>query len=495
MRLIFTLFCAAFAVVAYGQYNQCGPTLTGGDGAGGQFGQYLAMSDDGQTVAVGAVLEGANNTGAVRIFRWEGDEYRLLSDPITTTESNALFGRSIALNADGSRLAFGTSLRLNTAGNSQIGFTVYVYDITDNDYQHTATISGAPNTGLFGTALDMSNDGMRLVIGDPDGGVSGRVHIYDLDDGTNQWVESQQIEQTVNSNDFGNAVAISGDGNRIIVGAESTSDDNVTDNVYQYERNPTSGQFVLERTYEPQFGSLSFGIAVDADDDGDTFVIADDRADVGLGSDVFGYVAIYGWNPDGSARFFTTVVSPTTSGFSNYGTSAAISGDGGTLVVGDNNFTGQALSGGRAAIYQIADNGIATLDETEILGERLFFTGRAVDVSTDGREIIVGSSLANANDGLARVYSPACEPVSTREAALDLPGLRVYSDGVRLNVDFGRQLAGSATSTLVSSDGRVLAQRVDADSWGYAWPVDVPRGVYFLQVQGEGGMLTRKFVW
>ena len=475
-------------------YGQCGPDLTGAPGAAGQFGQTLAISGDGNVVAVAALLEGDNNAGAVRLYRRDGEDYLPVGQPITTSAPNALFGRALALNGDGSRLAFSSSLRLTTGGNSQIGFTVFVYDLNGNDYVNTATISGWPTTRQFGASLDMTNDGTRIIVGDPGEAPGGAVYVYDQDPMTNQWTLLQIISAGSASGAFGSAVAVSGDGNHLLVGAEAPGADNDLSDVQQYAISAATDSYQSVRAYEGQVGSADFGVALDIDDTGNTFMIADDGADVGV--DLEGYVAVWRYRDDGSLRFFANVVTPpTTSRFGQFGSSAALSGDGTRLVVGDHNFSDPANGVGRVYLYDIPEDGRMRLLTTIATGDEAFFnTGRAVGISTDGNRVAVGSHLANANDGLARVYSPECAPVAVREAVLDLPDLKVYSDGAALRVNYGREL-GAVVSTLVSSDGRVVGRRRDLGGRGYVWAVGLPRGVYFLRLRSAGGMVTRRVVW
>ncbi|WP_157500887.1 WD40 repeat domain-containing protein [Lewinella sp. 4G2] len=491
--LLFLFTCSLYAQEPANEYAQCGPILNGTAGAAANFGQTLAISGNGEVLAVGALREGANN-GAIHLFRRDGETYRPLGNPITTIVPNALFGRSVALNADGTRLAFGTTQRGQGAGNTQLGFIVYTYDVTETGYGNPRFIIGSPMTRQFGAAVDLSSDGNRIVIGDPDGGEFGRAHVYDLN--ITGWDEIDQLTATTNSGAFGAAVAISGDGEHLLIGAEAVGSDNDLDDVYQYQLNSTSETYDLVRTYEGQVGSNNFGNAVDIDDDGDTFMIADDDADVGV--DLPGYVAVYRYRPDGSTRFFANVVTPpTTSRFGQFGSAAALSGDGNTLVVGDFNYSGPANSAGRVYVYNIPEDGRLTLISSNIIGEAAFtYTGRAVAIADDGLRIAVGSSLANANDGFARVYSPLCSPVATREPLLDLPNLRLVTDGTGLTVDFGQALNGaSIEATLVSTDGRVIAQRIHRGGRGFTWPLRLPRGLYVLRLRSKGRFVARKFVW
>jgi hypothetical protein len=490
MHRLYLLFLLLSALPLVAQYDPCGSTLSGPTGAAGNFGQTLALSGDGSVLAVGAVLEGENNGGAVRIYRRNGVGYEQLGETITTDAPNALYGRAIALNGNGSRLVFSSTER--KAG-ANTGFSVYVYDLTAEGYTLTGLLRGSSFSLQFGADLDISNDGTRLAIGDPGRGI---VFLYDYNPDNEQWEEFDQRIATTPSGAFGSQVALSGDGLHLLVGAEEPGADNDLNPVFQYRYDALEDAFAEVREYNGQIGGADYGTALDIDDDGDTYMISDPGEDVG--QDIEGNVFVYRYRPDGTQRFFASAVSPSDdSRFGQFGAAAALSGDGNTLVVGDYNYGDPEFSRGRVYIYEIPENGLLTLIGENIIGdESFYYTGRAVAVTTDGSRIAVGSSLANSNDGLVRVYSSDCQAVSTRQPELPLPGLSVYTDGSHLRVDFGEIVTQDVMhSTLIAADGRVMAQRSDRGGRGYAWVQHLPRGVYVLRLESAGRVLARKFVW
>ena len=156
-----------------------------------RFGTSVALSGNGSTLAVGAVLEDsgatgidgdqADNTmtesGAIYVFTraattWTQQAYVKASN----TGTNDNFGSSVALSTDGSTLAAGASFESsgatgiggdqadNTVANSGAG---YVFIRAGTTWTQTSYVK-ASNTGaadFFGGALAMSDDGSTVAFG------------------------------------------------------------------------------------------------------------------------------------------------------------------------------------------------------------------------------------------------------------------------------------------------------------------------------------------
>ncbi len=172
-----------------------------GDGA--NFGSSVALSRDGNTLAVAAYYESSNATGingnqadrsipeagAVYIFTRTGSTWSQQAYIKASNTGNAAvgdgfaegdqFGYSIALSADGNTLAVGaigedsnaTGINGNQADNSanQSG-AAYVFTRTGTTWSQQAYIKSSmtrPNV-LFGYSLGMSANGDTLAVGEYD---------------------------------------------------------------------------------------------------------------------------------------------------------------------------------------------------------------------------------------------------------------------------------------------------------------------------------------
>jgi hypothetical protein len=248
---------------------------------GDMFGAVLALSGDGNTLAVGAFNEasevagvipgapiesatpnavsGGNGAGAVYVYTrsgaaWSQQAYVKASNPEASDPnlgtSGDLFGSAIALNGNGNTLAVGASFESSsltgvrsgpvsetTAGNgSSMSGAAYVFLRSGTTWAQQAYVK-ASNTGdfdTFGSAVALSSDGNTLAVGAPGEassgtGVdsmpdelasgSGAAYVYSRSGST--WLQQAFVKASNTGADdsFGTALALSGDGNTLAVGA------------------------------------------------------------------------------------------------------------------------------------------------------------------------------------------------------------------------------------------------------------------------------------
>jgi len=162
--------------------------------AGAQFGFAVALSGDGRTLAVGAQMEesaaaGINgnqndhsmfSAGAVYVYartgdRWAQQAYVKASNPGQDDQ----FGFAVTLSADGNTLAVSapyedsaaTGINGNQADNSMMNAgAVYLFSRTGSTWSQQAYIkasnTGGPEDGdQFGYSIALSGDGNTLVVG------------------------------------------------------------------------------------------------------------------------------------------------------------------------------------------------------------------------------------------------------------------------------------------------------------------------------------------
>jgi WD40 repeat protein len=125
-----------------------------------KFGSSVAISQDGSIVAVGARefsgTGGDDRIGAVRVYRWSGGTWALVGAEIRgSLGDTAFFGRSVALSSDGETLAVGA----NGAD------AVRVYRLTGGSWVQLGSdlVGGAGNT--FGWSVALSADGETVAVG------------------------------------------------------------------------------------------------------------------------------------------------------------------------------------------------------------------------------------------------------------------------------------------------------------------------------------------
>ncbi len=217
------------------------------------FGNDIALSSDGNTMAVIAYGEASNavgvngdqannsapNSGAVYVYRrtgtsWVQEAYLKSSN----AESDDLLG-NLSLSADGNVLVVGASgessnavgINGNQADNSAINSgAAYIFRRTGGTWAQDAYLkSSNPVAGdAFGAYVSMSRDGQAIAIGAPYKS-SNQGEVYVFRHGLSGWTQEAELKALNAGLDdkFGWGVSIDKDGTTVAVGAH-LEDSNAT---------------------------------------------------------------------------------------------------------------------------------------------------------------------------------------------------------------------------------------------------------------------------
>ncbi|MCG7584753.1 FG-GAP repeat protein [Photobacterium sp. OFAV2-7] len=333
------------------------------------FGYSMALSGDGTVLAVGArdedngasgiITDGsettdtgaASNAGAVYLFSnnagsWVQTAYVKASN----TDSGDFFGYSVALSSDGTTLAVGAPDEDNDAsgviidgseitdtGSAPDSGAVYLFSNSTGNWMQTAYVK-ASNTGAydeFGQSVALSGDGTTLTVAalGEDNGATG--------------VITDGSETT----DTGTAL---GSG---AVYLFSNSSSNWAQTAYVKASNTGSGDFF---GYSLALSGDGTTLAVGArdEDNGATGVITDGSEITDTGAATNSGAAYLYSNSMGSWVQTAYVKASNTEDGDNFGSRLALSGDGTTLAVGapgeDNGATGVITDGS-----EVTDRGLA----------------------------------------------------------------------------------------------------------------------------------------
>lgn len=420
-----------------------------------QFGGWVALSADGNTLAVGAINEsggakGINgnqaakpqikDSGAVYVYvkskgAWTQQAYIKASNP----KEEALFGNAVALSNDGSTLIVGSYLENSNA------------------------------SGVNGNQADTSLDS------------SGAAYIFTRTGTT--WSQKAYLKASNPSegDQFGFAVAISGDANTAAVGAIEEASKATGVNGDQTDRSAPgngatyifgrSGNTWSQQAYtKPDVRNGEFGYAVALSDDGNTMVGGDQDAGPG-------YLLVFvrsgtSWSKQAVIKALNG------ENGDNLGWSLAISGDGNTIVAGAND-EDSLLSGvqpndpnlGAHDANRDTSSGAAYVFTRDAAGNwtqqawlKAINTrkndqfGESITISRDGNTIAVGAIFgpgqgaskgvnADPNDdsliGTGSVY------VYTRSGNTWTPAAYVKATNARTSAGFGKSVA-------LSADGKTL---------------------------------------
>lgn len=247
----------------------------------------------------------------------------------------------------------------------------------------------------YGIAVAMSTDGSTAVVGQVGDStftdVPGVAHVY-TSDGTD-WTQQAELTASDLSYDtlFGNAVAISGDGDTVIVGDPGECG-------YGLENCEHGAAYVFTRSgstwtqQEGLHGGPGFGGAVALSSDGNTALVG-----AGL-SGYYGRFHAHGGNapPTLFSRSGTTWTQETTlsassasGSFDDFGYAVALSADGSTALIGDPT---QGEDAGSA--YVFTGSGANWTQQAELTGEDVAKGsefGASVALSADGHTSLVGA--------------------------------------------------------------------------------------------------------
>ena len=303
------------------------------DSFGDEFGWSVSLSDDGNTLAVGAYREdsnakgvngkqnnddgSANRSGAVYVFtRSDGTWSQQAYIKASNTGATDQFGGSVSLSDDGDTLAVGAQWEDSNAkgingeqgGGAGNSGAVYVFTRNSSDTWSQQAYIKASNTDVydeFGWSVSLSGDGNTLAVGvrledsnstgvnGAQGNVSrgfnsGAVYVF-VRDSSAQWSQQAYIKASNTGEDdfFGDSVSLSGDGNTLAVGAQledsnskgigGDQDDNSATNsgaVYVFTRNSdTWSQEAYIKASNTDRGGYSFGDSVSLSGDGNSLAV------------------------------------------------------------------------------------------------------------------------------------------------------------------------------------------------------------------------------
>ena len=204
------------------------PTQVGndidGEAAGDQSGSSVAMSANGTRIAIGATYNNGtgSNAGHVRIYDWIGTTWTQVGADINGEAAGDQSGYSVAMSANGTRVAIGATYNNGTGSNFSTGH-VRIYDWNGTTWtQVGADIDGEATGDNSGSSVAMSANGTRIAIGAPyndgTGSNAGHVRIYDWN-GTTWTQVGADIDGEAAGDQSGYSVKMSDGGTRVAIGA------------------------------------------------------------------------------------------------------------------------------------------------------------------------------------------------------------------------------------------------------------------------------------
>lgn len=329
------------------------------DGARGsdRMGYAVAVSNDGTTMAVGSpfvATGGKESAGVVTVYAREVDVTawtKVTEFAAALPSEEGRFGSAVALSGDGNTLVVGASNQ-NSKGSA------VVFRRVDGEWDRGKTLGVVSVNGDgIGYSVSISDNGKVVAVGAPFQSVTksattytnaGRVWIYE--DVAGVWTLRTFINASILQKDenFGSAVALSGDGSDLVVGLPGFDMLNEAKRAVQ----EFSGRSELFRR-------------------------------------------------TGNAWNFSTHLSDadTVLETARVGASVAFSGDGSTIAVGAPGYDTSVADIGAVITYKKVNNGwerIATLSSNAYAGA---FAGSSVALTATGDHLVVGAAEHNVGVG------------------------------------------------------------------------------------------------
>ena len=394
-------------------------------GQSDMFGITVALSDDGNTLAVSAPWESSRATGingnqdddsapqagAVYVFTragntWTQQAYVKASNTGRVPVGDEVgdgdeFGFSLSLSADGNTLAAGAVSEDGMNDTQAQSGAVYVFARTGNTWAQQAYLKGSNTDAgdLFGYGVALSADGNTMAVAgyDEDGsgkgvnppndnGLAGSGAIYAFARSAGAWMQTAYLKgsRSQRNDALGYAVAISGDGSTIAAGTGEESCLNPGINppgcdvdtypaflaggsagaVYVWVREgATWGEQAFIKASNPNLEDL-FGVRLALSGDGNMLVVGapmEDSSAKGVSMTIDENEGDNSAHDSGAAYVFTRrgatwsqrayVKSANSSAFDEFGCALAISRDGRTIVAGARMEKSAADGSGAAYVF------------------------------------------------------------------------------------------------------------------------------------------------
>lgn len=204
--------------------------------AGEAAGFSISLSGNGSTMVVGfpkaANSEGIINAGRTAVYSMGDSGWQLLGDEVFGEAESFIDGTSVAMSQDGSVVVIGGKGRNEVNGTSgDVIFRstghcrIYQFQSTQWEYQHS--IVGKGNEERLGSSVAVSPDGNVVACGGVSGvkgnSKSGVVRLWNRATSQESTIWPRGEVADLESSAFGTSLALSGDGEFIIVGAPNWS--------------------------------------------------------------------------------------------------------------------------------------------------------------------------------------------------------------------------------------------------------------------------------
>jgi hypothetical protein len=413
-----------------------------GEADGDLLGYSVSLSDDGSTVAIGAIgndgdgTNGAVDSGHIRVYKYDGSSsWEKVGPDIDGEFEGAWSGFSVSLSSDGSTVAIGATM--NGTGKGHV--RVYKFKppvITLNGDKLVVHQKGTPYTDLGATTA--VEDGTITTTGTVDVNTTGTYKItYSATDVLNNTGTKERI-----------IVVSDTDWSQVDLFVWSQVGGDIGD---------IDGETANDRS----------GSSVSLSSDGSTVAIGATMND-GNG-DLSGHVRVYKYDGSSWGQLGADIDGEAPEDQS--GISVSLSSDGSTVAIGATNNDGNGTSSGHVRVYKYDGsswNQLGVDIDGEALGDK---SGSSLSLSSDGYTVAIGAHYNDGNGALSghvRVYQ--YDGVSWTKVGADIDG-EAASDSsghsVSLSSDGSIVAIGAITNDDIGThSGHVRVYKLTDGAWG-----------------------------
>lgn len=477
--------------------------------AGDQLGWSTAISNDGSIIAVGA--SGIDDRkGYVQVYKNESGTLTQLGDDIIGDNKEDFFGQSVALSDDGNIIAIGAHFNSDNSDNLKTGI-VKVYKLENNIWiQMGNTISGTDiernQTGTyqedteFGYSISLSANGLLIAIGAPKADYTchsctfinncGQVLIYEFDN--NDWEGRATIYGEAEEDNSGNSVSLNSDGTILAIGA-ANNDGNGNNSgharIYKLENNSWSiyGDDINgEGAYD-----LS-GFSVSLSKNGNRVAIGATTNDGNDGNDTdSGHVRLYEDGVSSINKWFTSWSDyDGEASVDQFGYSVSLSSDGYVMAVGSIDNDGNGSKSGHVRVFTNYEQSkkIGIDIDGEASGDQ---SGFSVSISGDGTKVVIGAPFNDGNggnSGHARVYDLSAilssdSFVLSKFSIYPNPANNLFTIQLKDNLEVQKISIYNSLGQFIKSSKELSINTSN-----------LSKGVYFLEVVTNFGKASKKLI-
>ncbi|REE00464.1 Ig-like domain-containing protein [Marinoscillum furvescens] len=406
------LIGVATVLSAQEQWVQIGTDFIGADNEG--LGTSISLSSDGTVMALGA--SSANSSmGLVRVYQKSGLSWTQVGSDLIGDNTSDSFGFSVSLSADGTVLAVGANTSdLHYDDFAPSGY-VKVFELSGGAWvQKGSTLNASSNSENFGNSVSLSADGQVMAVGAPGyNSTAGATRVYKWSGSA--WVQIGTDIVASQSETLGTTVSLEVSATDSVLVVGSPAYESVTssfDNagriqIFRYADGSWGGSWSgAQEIIGAPHDVLGQSVAVSADMER---VVAGAPQDFYGFDPYYGYVKVYEYNAGTWQMLGDSIPSLTGEGAlieaDEFGKAVGISADGSRVIIGAPTTVTDISPNGRVEIHEWngVDAWVKVLDS--IAGPTPTGFGTSVAIAGAGEIVAAGApSYGSMATGFAQVY-------------------------------------------------------------------------------------------